>query len=310
MGLRLLAVHAHPDDESSKGAATLAYYRARGAEAMVVSCTGGEQGSILNEALAARAHAERDIAGLRRQEMAAAQAFLGIEHVWLGYADSGMNEDGSVAPDSFAAIPLEISVAPLVRLVRRYRPHVIVAYDENGGYPHPDHIRSHEVAVAAFRDAADPERYPDLGEPWAVAKLYYDRVFSGDRMRAIRAGVAAVNPEDSRLEMFEKMLERIGDAPSLATTRVDVADFFGPRDDALRAHASQVAPDSPFFFFPHELLRAAWPSDDFQLVQSRVASTLPETDLFAGVDPDARYPLAAHAIATPVTTNPSENESV
>lgn len=286
-GLRLLAVHAHPDDESSKGAATLAYYIARGADAMVVSCTGGEQGSILNESLEPRAHAERDIGGLRRLEMARAQQILGIQHAWLGYADSGMNEDGSVAPDSFAAIPLQISVAPLVRLVRRFRPHVIVSYDENGGYPHPDHIRSHEVAVAAYRDASDPEKYPELGEPWAVSKLYYDRVFSGEKLRAIHAHLTALDPEDPRLAMFEEMRRWMEDTPSLATTHVDVADFFGPRDDALRAHASQVAPDSPFFFFPHDVLRAAWPSDDFQLVQSRVESTLPETDLFAGITPES-----------------------
>lgn len=286
-GLRLLAVHAHPDDESSKGAATLAAYVARGAEAMVVSCTGGEQGSILNEALEARAHAERDIGGLRRIEMATAQRALGIQHTWLGYADSGMNEDGSVASDSFAGIPLEIATAPLVRLVRRFRPHVIVSYDENGGYPHPDHIRAHQVAVAAFRDAADASAYPELGEPWSVAKLYYDRVFTGERMRAIRTYLQEADPNDPRLEMFENMRSWLDDGPSPATTRVDISEFFTPRDEALRAHASQVAPDSPFFFFPHEMLKAAWPTDDFQLIESRVATTLPETDLFAGVEPES-----------------------
>lgn len=137
-----MAVHAHPDDESSKGAATYAYYVNQGDSVTVVSCTGGERGDILNEELPNRAMAERDLPGLRRIEMAAAQAVLGIDHRWLGYVDSGMaNEDGSVPSGSFAEIPLKISVEPLVRLIREVRPHVLVTYDENGGYPHPDHIR-------------------------------------------------------------------------------------------------------------------------------------------------------------------------
>ncbi|MBW8872879.1 MAG: PIG-L family deacetylase, partial [Leifsonia sp.] len=166
-----MAVHAHPDDESSKGAGTYASYVRRGDDVMVVSCTGGERGDVLNERLApdALAMASRDLPGLRRREMAAAQAVLGIQHRWLGYVDSGMaREDGTLPPNSFASIPLEISVAPLVKLIRSFRPHVLVTYDENGGYPHPDHIRAHQVGVEAYRAAADPSRYPELGAPWQV----------------------------------------------------------------------------------------------------------------------------------------------
>jgi mycothiol S-conjugate amidase len=180
--LRLLAVHAHPDDESSKGSATYAYYRSLGAEVLVVSCTGGEQGSILNEQLEARAHAERDIAGLRVHEMRAAQEAMGIDHVWLGYADSGLPAEGEpVAVNSFATIPLEISAEPLVSVIRRFRPQVLVTYDEIGGYPHPDHIRTHEISMEAFRAASDASRYPAAGEPWQIDKVYYDRMFPSRR---------------------------------------------------------------------------------------------------------------------------------
>jgi mycothiol S-conjugate amidase len=122
MTMRLLAVHAHPDDESSKGAATLAYYRSLGAEVMVVSCTGGERGDLQNPGLAGVAMIERDLPGYRRLEMAAAQEILDIEHRWLGYQDSGMaRDDGTVPPASFADIPLEVSTGVLVRIVRSAR---------------------------------------------------------------------------------------------------------------------------------------------------------------------------------------------
>jgi mycothiol S-conjugate amidase len=286
--LRLLAVHAHPDDESSKGSATYAYYRSLGVDVLVVSCTGGEQGSILNEQLEARSHAERDIAGLRVHEMAAAQAAMGIDHLWLGYADSGLPAEGeSVAVNSFSTIPLEISAEPLVAIIRRFKPQVLVTYDENGGYPHPDHIRTHEISLAAYRAASDPERYPSTGDAWQIDKVYYDRMFSAGRIGAMITHLRESDPESPLIESLTEMLARFSDRPDLATTRVPVSDFFPVRDAALRAHASQVPLDSAFFFWPHELQVAAWPTEDFQLVESSVASELPEDDLFAGVvDPD------------------------
>ncbi|KQS15902.1 mycothiol conjugate amidase Mca [Frigoribacterium sp. Leaf186] len=283
-----MAVHAHPDDESSKGSATYAYYRSLGVEVLVVSCTGGEQGSILNEQLEARSHAERDIAGLRVHEMAAAKAAMRVDHLWLGYADSGLPAEGeSVAVNSFATIPLEISAEPLVAIIRRFKPQVLVTYDENGGYPHPDHIRTHEISMAAYRDAADPERYPTTGDAWQIEKVYYDRMFSAGRIGAMITHLRESDPESPLIESLTEMLTRFSDRPDLATTRVPVSDFFPVRDAALRAHASQVPLDSAFFFWPHELQVAAWPTEDFQLVESTVGSELPEDDLFAGVtDPD------------------------
>ena len=165
-GLRLLAVHAHPDDEASKGAAMMAYYLDQGVEVMVATCTGGERGGIQNPAMEGDAHAARDMAGARRTEMAKAAAALGIQHTWLGFFDSGLPE-GEPLPElpagCFALQPLERAAAPLVRLVRRFRPQVIISYDENGGYPHPDHIMAHRVAVEAFHAAGDPQRYPGTG---------------------------------------------------------------------------------------------------------------------------------------------------
>jgi mycothiol S-conjugate amidase len=279
-----MAVHAHPDDESSKGAATYAKYLAEGAEVMVVSCTGGQRGDILTPALESVPLAHRDITGLRRREMAAARDVIGFEHRWLGYFDSGMPDEGEPLPAaSFAAIPLEISAEPLVRLIRGFRPHVLISYDENGGYPHPDHIRAHEIAVYALEAAADPARYPEAGAAWQVQKLYYDRLFSSQKTRAVYDELVKRYPDSPLIAEFEGMRRWLNDTPYLATTRVDVGPYLDAKDAALRSHASQVAPDSPFFFWPNDVVRAAWPTDDYQLIDSKVPAVTPETDLFAGV---------------------------
>jgi mycothiol S-conjugate amidase len=290
--LRLLAVHAHPDDESSKGAATYAYYRSIGVGVTVVSCTGGERGDIQNEGLAERAAADRDMAGLRRIEMANAQRAIGFDHRWLGYLDSGLPDEQSVEAgeplpaNCFAVIPLEISAEPLVRIIRELRPQVLVTYDETGGYPHPDHIRTHEISMYAFEAAADPTRYPDAGEPWQISKVYYDRIFNAPRIEAMYQFVLANDPGSPQLAQLTEVRGWMKDRPNLATTQVRIGDFLEARDEALRSHASQVAPDSFFFFWPNDVQREAWPFEDFQLAVSLVDSTIPETDLFAGIDTD------------------------
>jgi mycothiol S-conjugate amidase len=288
--LRLLAVHAHPDDESSKGAATYAWYRSRGARVMVVSCTGGERGGVLNSALESRTHADRDMGGFRRGEMARAREVLGVEHRWLGYHDSGLPPEGVAAPaNSFGVLPAEISARPLVRIIRDFKPQVLVTYDENGGYPHPDHIRTHDISVLAFDAAADPERYPGTGEPWQISKLYYDRIFNADRVNAVYETIAAIEPPHPDLEAFQGLVEWMGKRQHRITTRVPSGDFFESRDAALRAHASQVPPDDRFWFWPNDLQRAAWPTEDFELVRTHVETDLPEHDLFAGI-PDSEDP--------------------
>lgn len=285
---RLLSVHAHPDDESSKGAATLAYYRSRGAEVMVVSCTGGEEGRVLNDLLDAGslAMADRDLPGLRRIEMGRAAAVMDIQHRWLGYVDSGWPEDGEPEPvNSFASIPLEISAEPLVRIIRDFRPQVLITYDENGGYPHPDHIRTHEISIYARDAAADPARYPDAGPAWKIEKTYYDRIMNGPRINKMYDALVEHDPDSEVIKQIEEMKHWF-DRPDLATTHIPVGEFFETRDRALVAHASQVSPESSFFLWSNDLQREVWPTEDFQLVDSDGPADLPESDLFAGVDTD------------------------
>jgi len=282
--LRLIAVHAHPDDESSKGAATYAHYLNRGAEVMIVSCTGGERGDVLNELVARDPKSRRDLAGLRRSEMAGAQQIVGFEHRWLGYEDSGLPDEGQpVPPGSFADVPLEVSAEALVRLVREFRPHVMITYNEQGGYPHPDHIRCHEISKRAWDLSGDPDAYPDAGAPWSIDKLYYEAIFNAERMVTVYETLRSKDPESPLIQQFESMVERFTRRPSDATTRVPVGEFFEIRDDALRAHASQVSPDSAFFFWPNDLQREAWPFEDYRLAASRVPTNPVESDLFEGI---------------------------
>ena len=289
MTLRLLAVHAHPDDESSKGAGTLAYYRSRGAEVTVVSCTGGEEGRVLNDQLAPWAviRASRDLPGLRRIEMANAAAVMGIDQRWLGYVDSGWPEDGEPEPvNSFASIPLEISAEPLVRVIRELRPQVLLTYDENGGYPHPDHIRTHEISIYARDAAADPTRYPSAGPAWQIQKTYYDHIFNDARMEAIYGVLFARDPDSEIVKEMDGIRARFAGRPDLSTTHIPVGEFLETRDRALLSHASQVAPDSMFFLWPNDVQRDVWPTEDFELADSVVATELPESDFFAGVIED------------------------
>lgn len=284
MALRLMAVHAHPDDESSKGAATYAAYLERGAEVMIVSCTGGERGDVLNELASRHPKSKYDLASLRREEMARATDIIGFEHRWLGYEDSGYVPEGEAVPrGSFADIPAEISAEPLVRLVREFRPHVLITYNERGGYPHPDHIRTHDISMIAWQKSGDPDAYPGTGEPWEVLKLYYEEIFNPDRARKVLDTLTASQPDSPLIEMLTEWVERVSLRPNTRTTSVAVGDFFERRDEALRAHESQVEPNHPFFFWPNELLREAWPFEDYRLVESRVQTQLPEDDLFAGI---------------------------
>ena len=287
---RLMLVHAHPDDESSKGAATSARYAAEGYDVLVVTCTGGERGSVLNPRYP-RALAEgAEIAAVRREEMAAAAEALGVRQTWLGFVDSGLPEGDPLPPlpdGCFALLPLEEAAAPLVRLVREFRPHVMTTYDPTGGYPHPDHIRAHEVAVEAFRAAGDPDRYPGSGEPWQPLKLYYNHDFSLTRMRAMHEAMLAAGLESPFGDWIETRAAREVPVREV-TTRIESAAWFPARDAALVAHATQIDPDGFFFSVPRDLEEQVWSVEEFELAESRVPTALPETDLFAGVPQDAR----------------------
>jgi len=280
-----MAVHAHPDDESSKGAATMARYVDEGAEVMVVTCTGGEAGSILNPAMD-RPEVLADMSAIRREEMAKAAEILGVQHRWLGFVDSGLPEGDPLPPlpeGCFALTPLEEPVRELVKVIREFRPHVVLTYDENGGYPHPDHIRTHEVSMAAFDAAAEPDKFPEAGEPWQPLKLYYMHGFSRARMQAFHDALVEAGLESPYAEWLGKWDPDRPDVMERVTTQIECGAYFPVRDDALRAHATQIDPNSRWFFVPLEIQQKVWPTEEYELVRSLVDSTLPEDDLFAGI---------------------------
>jgi mycothiol S-conjugate amidase len=282
--LRLMLVHAHPDDESSKGAATAAKYVAEGVDVLVVTLTGGERGSVLNPAMD-RPEVHARLPAVRREEMARAAAVLGVRHRWLGFIDSGLPEGDPPPPlpdGCFAVQPLEVAARPLVAVIRSERPHVVVTYDETGGYPHPDHIMCHRVSVEAFDAAGDPERYPGTGEPWTPLKLYYQISHHRQRFMALHEAMLRAGLESPYAERMRAWTER-AEEPDRVTTRIDCAAYFPVRDRALLAHETQVDPKSFWFACPLELQREAWPTEDFQLARSLVDSAPVEDDLFEGV---------------------------
>jgi mycothiol S-conjugate amidase len=287
--LRLMTVHAHPDDEASKGAASCARYVAEGVEVMVVTCTGGEAGSILNPAMDTP-EVNADMPGTRRAEMAKAASILGVQHRWLGFVDSGLPEGDPKPPlpqGCFALEPLEVPTEALVRVMREFRPHVVVTYDENGGYPHPDHIRCHEVSMAAFEAAGDPERFPLAGEPWQPLKVYYSHGFSKARVLAFHEALLEAGLESPYAEWLEKWDDSRPDPGARVTTRVPCEQYFSVRDDALRAHATQIDPNGRWFQVPMDLQQRVWPTEDYELARSLVDTVetgeKPGDDLFAGV---------------------------
>ena len=292
--LRLMCVHAHPDDESSKGAATMARYVDEGHPVLVVSCTGGERGDVLNEKLKNDPHILRDLGQVRRDEMAAAQAILGVEHTWLGFVDSGLPEGDPLPPlpdGCFALEPLEVTTEALVREIRRFRPHVMTTYNEEGGYPHPDHIMCHDVTVAAFAAAGDPSAYPHAGPAWQPLKLYYDVTFSLAKITAFHEALLALGEESP----FADWLTGWDRPDRLVTTKVPCSDWFERRDDALKAHATQVDPDGAWFHVSREAQAQMWPTEDYEAAASFVPIVAIEDDLFAGLPTEV---AAADAMAT------------
>jgi mycothiol S-conjugate amidase len=285
-----MAVHAHPDDESSKGAATTARYVAEGVAVLVVTCTGGERGDVLNPALAHDPAVLANLPAIRRAEMDRARQILGVEQRWLGFEDSGWVEDYAHDAESAAALPegcfarMDVAEAaePLTAEIRRFRPHVVTTYDETGGYPHPDHIMCHLVTMAALTAAADPGHAPALGEPWEVPKVYYQRGFNKPRFEALHEATLAAGLASPFGDWLEEWVDRPEDE-DVVTARVPCAEYFGVRDDALRAHATQIDAEGWWFQVPLELQAAAWPTEDFQLARSTVLVDAVEDDLFAGL---------------------------
>jgi mycothiol S-conjugate amidase len=291
----LLAVHAHPDDESSKGAGTFARYADEGVRTVIVTCTGGEAGEILNPAMDQPGVLER-MPELRREELAKALEILQVsQHYFLGYRDSGMADtETNKHPDAFVNADLDEAVGRLVKILREERPQVVLTYDERGGYPHPDHVRTHEVSVAAFEAAGDPARYPEAGEPFQPSKLYYFASFSRRRMRTLHEGLlerGIESPYEEWMKRWDEEDAKQGTEPApepVITTLVDVGKWLPQARDALIAHATQIDPNSFWFAVADDVVAEVYPWEDYQLVRCLVPSPLPERDLFAGIDQDGR----------------------
>jgi mycothiol S-conjugate amidase len=279
--LCLLQVHAHPDDEASKGACTVARYKAEGARSVLVTCTGGEAGDILNPAMDTP-DVRDNLHEVRMQELARAAEIIGYDEVvLLGYRDSGMpDSEHNHDPRCFAQADFEEAVGRLVEVIRRERPHVIVTYgDDQQGYPHPDHLRVHDITIPAFERAGDPDAHPGMGEPWQPLKMYYS-VWSRKRMVAMHEKFIALGLESP---FDEKWFDRPSQDDRI-TTSIDVTGHADVRFEALLAHATQIDPTSPFWFgIPRDEALTVHPYDEYILARSLVDSEIPEDDLFAGV---------------------------
>jgi mycothiol S-conjugate amidase len=293
--LCILTVHAHPDDESSKGAGTIAKYHAEGVRTVLVCCTGGEEGDILNPAMDTP-EVRDNLHAVRLEELARAADVIGYDDVvLLGYRDSGMpDSEANANPACFAQADIDEAVGKLVAEIRRTRPQVVVTYNEDQRfYPHPDHLRVHDISVLAFDRAADPSWRPDLGAPWQPLKLYYS-VWSRARMVATHEKFQELGLESP---FDEKWFERPHQDDAI-TTRIEISDYADVRRQALLAHATQIDPDSPFWFgLPPEVARTVHPYDEYVLARNLAAgasgdgSSGPggiEDDMFFGVrDPAA-----------------------
>lgn len=279
--LTLLSVHAHPDDEASKGAGTVARYHAAGAHTVLVTCTGGEAGDILNPAMD-RPEVRADLPAIRLRELARSAEIIGYDVVeLLGYRDSGMPDSPENAhPEAFANADLDEAIGRLVAVIRRERPQVIITYgDDQSGYPHPDHLRVHDISVPAFERAGDPDAYPGTGDPWQPLKLYYS-AWSRRRIELTHKRLLELGLESP---FDEKWFERPSQDHRI-TTSIDISGFSEARLDALLAHETQIDPASPFWFaLPRDEQATVHPYDDYVLARSLVPTTPPEDDLFAGV---------------------------
>ncbi|MER6362094.1 N-acetyl-1-D-myo-inositol-2-amino-2-deoxy-alpha-D-glucopyranoside deacetylase [Kitasatospora sp. NPDC001527] len=293
-GRRLLLVHAHPDDESINNGATMARYAAEGARVTLVTCTLGEGGEVIPPELA-HLTADRDdtLGAYRIGELTEAMAALGVSDVrFLGgpgrYRDSGMmGAPDNDAPDCFWRADVDEAAGRLVAVVREVRPQVLVTYDEQGGYGHPDHIQAHRVAMRAHELAADPAYRPELGPAWRIAKVYWNRVPRSVIVRGL-AGTAAKAP-------FPGVAEP-ADVPGvvddeLVTTVLDGTAYAGRKAAAMAAHATQITvdPTGAFFALSNHLGQPLLTTEYYQLVRGQAGPRLPEDDLFAGLDtaPDA-----------------------
>jgi mycothiol S-conjugate amidase len=293
----ILTVHAHPDDEASKGAPTLAMYHAQGVYTVLVCCTGGEEGDLQNPGLRNEGQpfhgltAEQDklkMAELRPLELAESARIIGFDEVvMLGYRDSGMAEtEPNNHIESFNMAPLDEAVGRLVESIRRTRPQVLITYsDDHTGYPHPDHVKVNTISELAFDRAGDAAWYPESGPVFQPSKMYYT-TWSRARLLAIHQAMIDLkgsSPYDDKWLSRPSQDDRI-------TTRLDVGQYLWARSGALRAHATQVDPTESWWFGLDDTeLAGVYPYEDWVLARSTVGFAEPgeiEDDLFARIDLD------------------------
>ena len=280
---RLLFVHAHPDDETINNGATIAHYTARGAEVTVLTCTLGEEGEVIGDRWARLAVDEADqLGGYRIGELTAALGELGVgQPRFLGGAgrwrDSGMAGTPERRRPRFADADLDEAAGQLADVIAELRPHVVVTYDPNGGYGHPDHIQAHRVTTAAVRAAA---------ERWAVPKFYWTVLAVG----AFRAGLEALGPQDVPADWIRPPGEvPFGFTDEQITAEIDAQEHLGAKVAALSAHATQVVvgPTGRAFSLSNKMVLPVLGAEHYVLVAGRpgpVGERGWETDLLAGLD--------------------------
>ena len=285
---RLLLVHAHPDDESINNGATMAKYAAEGVHVTLVTCTLGEEGEVIPPALAHLVADRDDTLGTHRvAELAAALKELGVQdHRFLGgpgrYRDSGMmGAPQNDHPDCFWQADVDEAAGHLVAVVREVRPQVLVAYDSDGGYGHPDHIQAHRVAMRAVELAADPDHRPDLGRSHTIAKVYWNCV----PRSAAEEGFARLRAAGSQ-SPFPK-IATADDVPGVVddervTAAIDGTAYTAAKTAAMRAHATQIAVEGPFFALSNDLGQPLFVTEYYLLARGKAAADR-EDDLFAGV---------------------------
>ena len=289
---RLLLVHAHPDDETIGTGATMARYAAQGVAVTLVTCTLGEEGEVLVPELEHLAADREDGLGQHRVgELAAAMEALRVtDSRFLGgpgrWRDSGMmGTPANERPDCFWRADLDEAVRELVAVVRETRPQVVVTYDDNGGYGHPDHVQAHRVTVAAYDAAADPSYAPQLGEPWQASKLYWTAV----PRSVLQAGIDLLK-ESGDTGFFGA--DRAEDLPfgvpdEMVTTEIDASEHLEAKVAAMRAHKTQIAVDGPFFALSNNVGQRAFGVEHFILGRGErgpgAGELGREDDLFAGL---------------------------
>jgi len=283
----LLAVHAHPDDESSGTGGLLRLAADQGHFTVLVTCTNGELGDVKDRSLQLRPldnPADRKKLGVARQgELRRAADILGVATLYmLGYHDSGMDGwNTNHAPEAFFKVDLQEATRRLVTIIRAHRPHVVVTYDENGGYGHPDHVMTHRVTMAAVQAAAQGDQFPDSGPVWSVPKVYYTAWSRSEMMRVFKALHYLGRKTPLRDPEFDP--HRFGCPDELITTRIDVRPVMREKWRALFAHRSQMAWHDFFWWFLRLTGRWLYAYESFRCVRSPEPIISGETDIFAGL---------------------------